>query len=385
MPTPPTLAAFAENAAGVASGAAVTTASVTWQAGDVVVLFAATEGGTGGETIGTPSTTGTGISFGAAQQIHESTGSDSGGACWAAVATAGSSGTFSIAPTHAGSTRYKLIAVYIFRGSAGIGNSNLYTGTAPAGCALTPTGADGAVAWLCLDWATAAVQSLSPAATSHGAASPGPTASPVAVQQSPSFTYYVACLDDQTSASPVSYGIGGSGTGPFTTIAIEAKAAGGSGPVSVNAGQASGTGTAPAPAASGATPAAYAGAAAAVAGSWATTGGAVGGTQGDYATWTDSAPGGSGTLELSAFGLQAQVPSGSAIGDVTAVIRHGETPAAAMASLTAQVYAGTTPKGSPVALTAGDAVHDDTVTFTGLALTWADLADLRVRLTFTRT
>ena len=114
--------------------------------------------------------------------------------------------------------------MYVFRGSAGIGNSNIYTGTSPTGLSLTPTGADGAVCWGVFDWAADTAQSFSPAATTHSAGSPGPTASPVSAQIAGKFTYYVGDLDDQTSAGAVSYGIGGAGTGPFTIVALEVKA-----------------------------------------------------------------------------------------------------------------------------------------------------------------
>lgn len=126
----------------------------------------------------------------------------------------------------------------------------------------------------------------------------------------------------------------------------------------------------------------YAGSATGISGSWSGTGNATGSTQGTYATWTDSAAGSSAVLELSAFGAQSGVPSGSAVTQVNCVVRHGEAPASAVASVTAQAYSGSTPVGSPQPLTAADAVHDDPVTFTGLA--WADLADLRVRVTVTR-
>lgn len=221
----PTLVAFGLTQASVASGAAVTTPSLSWQTDDVVVLFTGTPGATGGETIVAPTTTGSGISFGAAKQIHQSTGTDCGGACYAAVATANSSGTFSEAATHDPGNRPKVIGVYVYRGSAGIGNSNIFTGATPAGCALTPTGADGSISWCVFDWAAAATVAFSPTATTHGAGSPGPTASPASAQVSPDFTYYVGELDDQTGTGSVNYGIA-SGSGPFTTIAIEAQAGG---------------------------------------------------------------------------------------------------------------------------------------------------------------
>lgn len=230
MPTPPTLVAFAVAEAAVNTDVAVTSPSVSWQTGDVVEVFLGCEGGTDGETLNTPTTTGSGISFGAAQKLHNSTGADASGGCWAAVATADSSGTFSGTYTHVGGTgRNTIIAVLVHRGSAGIGNSAM-TASFPSSSrvlALTPTGADGSISWFVADWNADAVQSFTPTPTSHGAGSPGPTAAPYTQQISGRVTYYIGELDDQTSSGSVDYGIGGSGTGPFTIIAIEAKAAAG--------------------------------------------------------------------------------------------------------------------------------------------------------------
>lgn len=209
-----------------ASATACPTATLSWNTGDVVVLLGGTEGGTGGETFGTPSNTGTGIAWGAAQKIHDSTGTDAGVACWAAVATGASSGTFSIAPTHASGTREKLVAGLVISGSGGIGNSVLYNGVSPTGASLTPTAANGSIVWITMDWFTAAVTGNSPTSTSHGASAPGPTALPWNVQTSPQFTSYVAVLDTQASSGAVSYGITGTGVGPFSIIALEVKAGG---------------------------------------------------------------------------------------------------------------------------------------------------------------
>jgi hypothetical protein len=243
MPTPPTLVAFAQTTSAVNTDVAVTTASISWQTDDVVVVFTGCEGGAGGETLNTPTTTGSGISFGAAQRIHNSTGTTASGGCWAAVATANSSGTFSGTYSHVGGTgRFTVIGVYVFRGSAGIGNSAI-TAT-PSGTrvqALTPTGADGSICWYVGDWAAAATVAFTPTPTTHTAGSPGPTASPYS-QQTANVTYYIGELDDQTSTGSVDYGIGGSGTGPFTIIAIEAKAAAGG--TNAPAELAPGTGTA---------------------------------------------------------------------------------------------------------------------------------------------
>lgn len=229
MPTAPTLVAFAENEAAVDTDVAVTTASISWQTDDVVVAITGCEGGASGETLNTPTTTGSGISFGSAQQAHNSTGSDASGAVWAAVASAGSSGTFSATYSHVGATgRNTVIGVYVFRGSAGIGNSAITaTPSSTRTVSLTPTGADGSICWYTGDWNADATQSFTPTATTHGAGSPGPTASPYSQQIAGRVTYYIGELDDQTSAGAVDYGIGGSGTGPFTVLAIEVKAGAG--------------------------------------------------------------------------------------------------------------------------------------------------------------
>lgn len=193
-------------------------------------------------------------------------------------------------------------------------------------------------------------------------------------------------LEDQASA-----GGGASTTVAFTdtgvdwwgAVAVEVQPASG---VSFTATPSSADGTGAAydasPQAGAATAVLYAGTAAGISGSWSGTGNATGSGQGTYATWTDTAGGSSATLELASFGAQAAVPAGSTVQAVNCVVRHGEAPASAVASVTAQAYSGATPVGSPQPLTAADAVHDDPVTFTGLA--WADLADLRVRVTVTR-
>lgn len=216
----PTLVAFAEIENSIAASTNLTTASVSWQTNDVIVLMACSEGN--GETISAPTTTGSGVSFGAAQKSHNTSASDTNAVCYAAVASATSSGTYSIQQS-GGGTKHMNIGVWIFRGSAGIGNSASSTGSSRT-VSLTPTGVDGSICWIVGDWAAAATVVFSPTATTHSNVAPGPTASPVSVQASPSYTYYYAELDDQTSGAANSYGVGGAGTGPFTIIAIETKA-----------------------------------------------------------------------------------------------------------------------------------------------------------------
>lgn len=130
------------------------------------------------------------------------------------------------------------------------------------------------------------------------------------------------------------------------------------------------------------TAALYAGAANSVSGPWANLPGAVGPTLGDYATWTSSTAGDTATLDLTGFGADTILP-GSTVQSVTVAVRHHESDTTAIASLQAQLYIGATPLGSLATLTKRTVDGDDLFTITG-GITYADLANLKVRLVSTR-
>ena len=192
--------------------------------------------------------------------------------------------------------------------------------------------------------------------------------------------YYGQCIPADT-AGTATYGYSTSHNAMIA--AVEIKASGGTS-TAVTPAAASGAGAAYAgtPQTGLSAGPLYAATATGISGSWSNTAYAAGTGTGDYATWADSGAGTSAVLELAGFGADSAVPAGATVNSVSCVVRHGETPASAIASVTAQAYSGTTPVGSAQALTAADAVHEDTVTFAGLA--YADLADLRVRVTVTR-
>jgi len=268
MPTAPTLVAFAEVDAPANTGVNITSASLSWETGDVITVFPMTPGATDGEVINAPTTTGSGVSFGAAQQQHNSTGTDCGIGCWSAVATQNSSGTFSFNYTRVGATNRNIgMIVAISRGSGGIGNSVIYLGATPNGASLTPGSTNSMILWAIADWAAAATVALSPTSTSHNSTTPGPQAAPYSEQLSPDATYYGAVLDDQTSGSAASYGIA-SGTGPFSIIAIEIEAQAGT------------------PADSGPNPAGAAADLGGGSGSWTNPTNAQGTANTTYAVWT---------------------------------------------------------------------------------------------------
>lgn len=220
----PTLIAFSEKDTGVngANVASEATATLTWQTGDVLVAMAVDEGSNNAVTFSITNT-GSGLAW-TARQSHSSN-NDCTLYAWSAVATAGSSGT--VTATHT-NTSQMAIGVYQFRAPTGftiaVGASSL--GTSLSGnlhVALAMSSADSAVVWSAGDWSAAAAETPSPAATSHTATTPGPSASPVAVPDGTHYTFYFDELDDETATGSQNFGYNGSSAGPFTVAAVEVK------------------------------------------------------------------------------------------------------------------------------------------------------------------
>jgi hypothetical protein len=221
----PTLISYTETAAWNTSGnvdlglgtTAKTSGSVSWQSGDVVAIIAGAESATG-TTAWALTNTGSGLAFGSPQKSTPANNSSIAGAyVWAAVASAGSSGTFTVdfksTVVNCG------FAIWVFRSSAGIGNSaEQHTGgsTAAETVSLTPMGADSAIVWGCFDWNAPAVGSLVPT----------PTHSRQVLNDPGAYTLYVGDITDQPSTSGVLYGCNSpnSNVGPFSIVVLEVKA-----------------------------------------------------------------------------------------------------------------------------------------------------------------
>ena len=185
--------------------------SISWQTGDVIVVIQGNGGYNSTKIPGVP--TATGLTFSSQQLISPvNNTSPSAARVSTAVAASSGSGVISLTQPGAGSTNAWGAGIWVFRGSAGVGNS-VKQSTATKTVALTPTAADSAIVWGVFDYAAGTVQTISPT----------PTHNQGAAVVSGDYTYYVADLDDQTSSGSVSYGISGSGSGPFSIVAVEIK------------------------------------------------------------------------------------------------------------------------------------------------------------------
>lgn len=134
------------------------------------------------------------------------------------------------------------------------------------------------------------------------------------------------------------------------------------------------------------TSALYAGAAAGITGTWANTGNATGSTAGTFSTASSTAANGQLIIEASSFGAQSVVPAGATVDSVTYRLRYSARSGNEFAgitglysSLNAQLYVEATSKASNSLLGGGYTAGAE-AEFTVTGISYADLADLRVRL-----
>ncbi len=210
MPTPPTIVSYTETAWNTTT-TPKSTASISWQTGDILVAI----GGSDGGTIGLP--TASGLTF-SSQKSFAGGSSACGSQC--ATAVAGSSSSGAVSTTLSSGLGDWGFGVFVVRGSDGVGSS-VERHTSTKSVNLTPLQADSAIFWGAFDFNEGTA----------GTIVPTPTHTRQNVDIAGNMRIYVADLADQASTGATAYGISGSsGTGPWSIVAIEIKgaAAGGS-------------------------------------------------------------------------------------------------------------------------------------------------------------
>lgn len=135
------------------------------------------------------------------------------------------------------------------------------------------------------------------------------------------------------------------------------------------------------------TSALYAATATAITGSWTNAANAQGSTSGTYAAFASSTSGATCALEMSAFGGQAAVGAGATVNSVTYRVRYSIRSnseasgiASLVASMNAELRAGATVKATN-SIRPATWGSDLELEFTVTGLTYADLSDMRVRVT----
>lgn len=205
MATTPTLISTSGNTWTTTTGTARTTGSVSWVAGDVIIVVGITEDNTTA-TLGTP--TGTGLSFTLVTSTN--TASTCKAYVWQAKPIA--SGSSTINSTASGALMANIQA-YVYRSSAGVGaTAAVVTGTALTN-SLTRTYDNSAVLWVAGDYGAGVLGTT--------VASPTGTVDQAA-RVAGSATHFAVHYGNQGTAGATSYGISGfTSAGVLTKIAIE--------------------------------------------------------------------------------------------------------------------------------------------------------------------
>jgi hypothetical protein len=180
-----------------------TTASVSWNAGDKVVVIVGCEASN--STIS--AVTATGLTF-----LAKAGPNTAASTCYGAgyIAEPVSSGSAAVTATNTNTALHWGIGVWVWRGSDGF-DAACEQHTATKTKALVHTDTHSATSYATFDFQPGAAQTITPV----------PTNTRQRVLDGTSYTIYVSDLDDQASSGSVSYGItGGAGTGPFTIIGV---------------------------------------------------------------------------------------------------------------------------------------------------------------------
>jgi hypothetical protein len=209
--TAPTLVSYTQAASWITGGASKSTASVSWNSGDLIVACGGAESNGG---LGTP--TATGLTFSSVRSNAAANTASS----QLAYATAASTSSSTITMAYSGSAgEHWGFGVWVFRSHGGTGNSaEQHTSTRTV--SLTPAGgAHSAMVYCTFDYAAATAQTVTPT----------PTDARQAAQDTNHYTLYVDDLTDQASSGANPYGIGGTGSGPFSIVVLEVKGVAASG------------------------------------------------------------------------------------------------------------------------------------------------------------
>jgi hypothetical protein len=192
--TPPSLISYTE-VAYATNSSTISSASVSWLTGDVIVCIVT---GEGPAAIGTP--TATGLTFATNQSITAA------GTCNMKVCTAVAASGSSSAVSATISTGHAGMGVWVWRGSDGVGTSTEQHTTTRTK-ALVPTDTHSAYCWTVGDFNAGATTSV--------VLTPTPTTTQESAVDAGHYTVYSGNLDDQASAGSTSFGTsGGTVTGP---------------------------------------------------------------------------------------------------------------------------------------------------------------------------
>jgi len=197
------------------------TGSVTWQAGDVVVVLGGASNGHG--AFNTP--TATGLSFSLITSVGVEDPNQVPFQAWSATAASGGSGA--VSATRVGAIDFGVqavgLSVWVYRGAGGIGNSNTLSASSATTISLTRGTDNSAVVVGMGDW-----NAFNDTAVT-GSPSAGSTQR-LAINKVNDYTAFEYDWTDQGTAGTTNYGIANFGATPLMSgVVVEIQGSGSSG------------------------------------------------------------------------------------------------------------------------------------------------------------
>jgi len=195
-------------------------ASITWSAGDVIVVLGMTENNT--RDMGLP--TATGLTFAAVAGTPTNTANSCKGYAW--TATAGSSGSGAVTSVKSHPVSAGGLSVFVFSGSDGLGGTSISAALGSTTTqSLTRTGTNSHVVQIWGDWN--AVNDTTVTWTPSG------QTQREATFVSGAATFFAASWGDQGASGATSYGFSGFAGGDMTAITLEVLGTTGGGSTSL--------------------------------------------------------------------------------------------------------------------------------------------------------
>lgn len=203
-----------------------TVAGISWQAGDIVVVFGGTSNNTAANQLATPTVTGgsgTGLTFTPIDSVNNDNANDGASVMmWTATAAGTGSGTIQ-SVTSAPSGLHNGLGVFVMRGATGLGTPVKFDNSAAKTFSLTRAQANSHVIGMLVDWNQAGdvTVTTTPAGTVEFAEAEAGQAD-----------YFILSFGDQGATGTTSYGIGShTGTVIMSGILVEVKGTIGGGSV----------------------------------------------------------------------------------------------------------------------------------------------------------
>jgi hypothetical protein len=205
------------------TGASHVTATITAAVGDVIHVVGGNGGGTAGVTVGAPTST---LAGAVVHNLQSNTAaSNCAGGAWSIDGFTGGTGTVTVPQSSSTEDMSFLVIQESSATAATAVRSAKSTGSSRT-ASYTPSQAGSRIIYAVYDWSQGTLVAETPTSSTHNTSTPGPQAVPFTYSPLGLYSAWEDTLDAQASTGATTYGITGTGTGPYTIFVVEIQQTG---------------------------------------------------------------------------------------------------------------------------------------------------------------